>query len=307
MKVLRAAWQMFLSEPLLGIGSGRFAQVYHRDYDPDPVMLAGSLSTHNLYAQVLAEQGGLGLLSFGAIVAVVLVRAVRVQRWLGESRAAVLFLLVSLGAWLVYGLFQYTFLMRSMQAYFWIVLGLLASLTSDPALRDAARASDPAISGASRRSSGRVVSRRVLLVLLTVLGVAAGVRVHAALARPLRPGLSLGVYGPEPGGARWTRSRALGLVRVQGSVLRLPMAFPVPPALGVRQTVDVLVNGVPVRRVALEASGWTVVDIPFTEPAGATVRVELRAHHTVVPSALGWSGDTRRLGVLLGPASWAQS
>ena len=72
----------------------------------------GSLSSHNLYAQFLAEQGLFGLASFLALLGVTAGGAVRARGRLGEVRPVVLFLLVSLGAWLGYGLLQYTFLLR---------------------------------------------------------------------------------------------------------------------------------------------------------------------------------------------------
>jgi len=284
--VLAVAWRMFLDQPLLGIGSGRYADMFQFYSSRSDEFRWGSLSSHNLYTQFLAEQGGLGLLSFLAILGVTLLPVLRRQRQLREAGSVALFVPVSLGAWLVYGLFQYTFLMRSMQLYFWITLGLLAAATTAAA----APAWRP--------------SRRTVLVVGALVIAAAAVRGHAVLTRPLRPGFALGVYTREPGEVRWTRGAALLTLPVEGPVLRLTLAFPILPAAGRAQTVDIAIDDSPVRRVTLDSPAWRTIDVPVAQAPGSTIRLSLRTAYTVVPAALGLNPDRRRLGVLMGPIGW---
>ncbi len=145
-------------------------------------------STHNLYAQLLAQQGLFGLASFLLLLAVTVGPIIRARRRLDAAeRPAVLLLLVSLGAWLTYGFLYYTVLMRSMQLYFWITLGLLVSLTS-------------AVAPPAR------VPRRWLVTGSVVLAVLFGARAWAVATRPLQPGLAAGLhdeweYWADPSGA----------------------------------------------------------------------------------------------------------
>jgi hypothetical protein len=102
---------MFLDEPALGIGSRRFAGEFSR------------------YHPIRAGRRRSGVLSRAP-------RPRRVRRGAAcapttEERTVAFLLMVSLGIWLTYGLVQSTFLMRSMQTYFWITAGLLATLSRE--------------------------------------------------------------------------------------------------------------------------------------------------------------------------------
>ena len=283
-QALSAGWRMFQDHPVLGIGSGRFARVF-ADYDPDPSMQYGSLSAHNLYAQILAEQGLLGLLTFAALLAVTIAPLVGAGRNLGGDRAPVRLLLISLVSWLAYGLLQYTVLMRSMQVYFWITLGLLVSLAPDPAPATRPR-------------------RSWLWAALAVFLVLAGLRVTAALQTPLRPGLAVGAYALEPGNVRWTQGGAAFVLRVEGPRLRLPVACPLVPVLGRPQTVDVWVDDVPAGHAVLDTADWRLLEMPVSKPVGSVLVLRLRTGYTAIPASLGINADARRLGVLTQPVQW---
>jgi len=285
--VLGVAWRMFMDQPLLGVGSGRFAYFFE-SYSGDPSFHWGSLSTHNLYAQLLAEQGTLGLLSFLAILLVSLGPILLRQRNLSEVRPAVLFLLVSLGSWLTYGWLQYTFLMRSMQIYFWITLALLVSLSST--------AVNPVR-----------VPRRWIAALLAIVAVAGALRVQEITARPVPVGYSWGFHDWQRGEVRWTRGGAVLNLRVEGRALRLTLAGPDPQVTGRPQTVSVWLDGTPVQQMTLDTPGWTgwrTTEIPVNKPVGSTVLLQIRAGYSFVPASLGLNEDTRRLGVLMRPITW---
>jgi O-antigen ligase len=283
--VLAVAWRMFLDQPLLGVGSGRFARMFE-DYSWKSAgdFQWGSLSAHNLYAQFLAEQGALGLLSFLAVFATVIVPVLRRQSTLGEERPAVLFLLVSLGAWLVYGLLQYTFLLRAMQIYVWITLGLVAALGG--------------IGGRPRR-----VPRRLAVGVVVVLVLLVGLRVATAARRPA---VEAGLHALEGGEVRWTRGEAVLVLPVEGPVLRLLVSCPIREVAGHPQTVTFLLDGRSVQQLRLDTPAWRLVEARVEKPVGQTVRLGVRTGYTFVPAALGVNEDDRRLGVLLGPIKWGR-
>jgi hypothetical protein len=263
--------------------AGRYAGEFP-SYNPEPTFRVGSLSAHNLYAQFLAEQGLLGLGAFLALVAVTVVPILRARSRFRMEGPGVLFLLVSLGAWLTYGFLQYTFLMRSMQVYFWITLGLVAALAPHPLPRPR-------------------VPRRWVVAGVGVLLVLLGLRAHVALTRPLPAGLAVGVYAPE-GGARWTRSGAAFVVPVQGRVLRLSVSTPL-VTVGGPQTVDLSLDGVPVKRLTLDTPNGGVAEIPVDRPRGSQVVLRLRTSYTIVLAKRGLGQDQRPLGVQVWPIQWA--
>jgi O-antigen ligase len=284
MHLLGVAWRIFREEPLLGIGSGRFYDLF-RFYTTWPDLQFATWSMHYLYLQFLVEQGGLGLLGFSGLVAVVLTHAVRAV-WRRSAPPAAVFLLVSLTGWLVYGLFQYTFLMRAMQCYFWIALGLLAGLTYPP------------------RPPRRVPAGRWWLAAGVAALVLLGVRLHTLGQWPIVP--AWGLHRPE-GGFRWTQGGAWFALPVEGRTLRLTLAGPDPRWIGRPQDVRVRLDGVPVARLRLDQPGWRTVDIPVNQPAGTPVRVEIGVAYSFVPAALRLNADTRRLGVMLQPVQWLKS
>lgn len=287
--VLGVAWAMFRDEPLLGVGAGRFAHFFQY-YSPIDIQF-GSWSAHNLYAQFLAEQGALGLLSFLALVGVPLGRLLRHRRELGAERPAVLLLLVSLGTWLLYGGVQYTFLMRSMQVYVWITLGLLVSVTAAvvPPLR------------APRRAVAAGVA--VLLVLF-------GLRVHAVATHPFAPGYTSGVYDWEVWDgrdARWTRRAAFLTLSVQGRVLRFAVACPLLRVVERPQPVSILLDGRLVRELTLDTPAWRTVEIPVARPVGSPLFLQVRVGYTVVPVRLGVAESFLELGILITRPAWDAS
>jgi hypothetical protein len=282
--VLSVAWRMFIDEPMLGIGSGRFAGEFWRYHADVGVMQVGSLTTHNLYAQFLAEQGAIGLACWLAPVMLVVLGTVRRARQPTAERAVLFFLLTSLGVWLAYGWPQYTFLMRSMQGYFWITVGLMAALTS--------------------ATWGTWRWRPWLAVLAVVLTLGA-VRIHTALHRAVPIGYTWGVHLGDVASPRWTRGGAVFNLPAEGDVLVLNFAFPVAQITSRPQRVTVLVDGVEFRRLGFRSpSDWEVVEVPIDKPRGAPVLVQIRVAYAFVPADLGLNADTRRLGVLMKTPSW---
>jgi O-antigen ligase len=286
--VLEVTWTMFRDQPLFGVGSGRFAHLF-RFYSPEPGLQFGSWSAHNLYAQLLAEQGLFGLASFLALVLMTAGAALRRASQSTERRPETLVLLVSLGSWLAYGMFHDMLLLRSMQIYFWILLGVLVSLAPDSILRVGWR-------------------RPLVLTAGALLVIAAAVRAHGASRRPLPVDYAwgfheAGVQIPADRGAnaRWTRRVAFMHLRVQDRVLRLSMLSPIP------QRVSIGVDDSPPLRLVLGDSRWETVDIPVQKAPGSTVLVQIHVGLTFVPAARGFNRDARRLGVLVESPRWVDA
>lgn len=133
--VTRAAWEMFLDHPVLGVGAGNYTVHYDRyadrvgsaarEYD-DP---SEAHYPHNLYLEIGAETGLPGLLVFGAAICVAFVYLHRARRWALErddSSTAVLAHGVALG--LVGYLISSLFLHGQFQRYLWLLLALAAAL-----------------------------------------------------------------------------------------------------------------------------------------------------------------------------------
>jgi hypothetical protein len=184
----------------------------------------------------------------------------------------------------VYGLFQFTFLMRAMELYLWITLGLLVALV-----------------GPAR--AGWRPGRGLLAAVLAILVGAGAARVHASAVRPVQPGLVLGLHAPEPNGLRWTRGGVVMNLAVGGRRLQLDVACPIPQVAARPQQVTVWLDGVLVRRITIGDQAWKTIDLPIDGPLGRHVLLQLRTGYTFVPAALGFD-DPRRLGILTRPIRW---
>lgn len=129
--VTRVAWRMFLEHPLLGVGAGnydvRFEEIAEsvgssaRLYD-EP----GSRDLpHSLYLEIAAETGVIGLLLFGGIGLVSLLRLYRSsRRSLAAGDVQVGFVQIALLLGLCGYLVAALFLHGEFQRYLWIILGL---------------------------------------------------------------------------------------------------------------------------------------------------------------------------------------
>ena len=132
-----AAWTMFLDHPGLGVGAGNYTAHFDeyagevgsaaREYE-DP---AETHYPHNLYLEIAAETGLLGLAVFGAAVAVSLVSLRRARAAFlaaGDGRTAALArgFETALVGYLVSGVFLHGHFSR----YLWLLLGFVAALTA---------------------------------------------------------------------------------------------------------------------------------------------------------------------------------
>lgn len=158
----KTAWEMFVRNPVVGVGAGNYTARFSeyaehlgsvaRDYT-DP---GAARFPHNLYLEVAAETGLLGLAVFTALLAgafLTLERARLQFRGRGDIRMAgfARSLQIGLAGYLVSGLFLH----GHFQRYLWLQLGLAAALNAIAARQYAGAA--PATVDPRRRQAPAVV------------------------------------------------------------------------------------------------------------------------------------------------------
>jgi putative inorganic carbon (hco3(-)) transporter len=121
-----AAYHVFRDHPVLGVGPGQFFSRYSEAYGNalNLRFLDERRRAHNLYLEIAADTGALGLAVFLAIVGVTMVQLWRLaslwRRRRPELAAIADAFLLALVAYLATG----TFLQLSYQRYFWFLLAL---------------------------------------------------------------------------------------------------------------------------------------------------------------------------------------
>jgi putative inorganic carbon (hco3(-)) transporter len=121
-----AAFHVFRDHPLLGVGPGQFFNRYSAEYGNalDLRFLKQNRRAHNLYLEIAADTGALGLAAFLALVGVTLVQLRRLGqfwRWANPELASLAdALLVALIAYMA----SAVFLQLAYQRYFWFLLAL---------------------------------------------------------------------------------------------------------------------------------------------------------------------------------------
>ncbi|MDQ3569400.1 MAG: O-antigen ligase family protein [Actinomycetota bacterium] len=130
----RTAGTIWADQPVLGAGLGSFPSAYARTRLAGKQFLPSTAlqsppHAHNLFLQLLAEQGVAGLVALLAVLAASLHWILRMrrarERWIRLTSNA---LLASLAAFLVHNLFDLTLLERT-AVYFWALLGLVSAVT----------------------------------------------------------------------------------------------------------------------------------------------------------------------------------
>lgn len=289
----RVALAMFSDQPLLGVGTGRFAFFFSQYSSLAPREFGPFWGTaHSLYLQILAEQGIVGLLALGLWIGALLRDGLR---GLGREPSPASLLLaagvISLGGWLAYGVFQHTLYIWGLFFYFWLLAAFITSLGAGP-LAGAA--------GAPRRP--------LTIALVLCLVVAGGWRVGAVAARPGAIGYEAGFFRWERQAdqtpARWTARRAALVLPAAGSTLVLTVSAPLPGIARRPQLLRVWLDAGPPVAVAVPGPEWVQLRLPVDRPPGHPLRVRLETAYTVNPKQVGVSADDRTLGVLTKPLRW---
>jgi putative inorganic carbon (HCO3(-)) transporter len=126
-----AAWSVFVDHPLVGVGPGQYAPVYSTEYMSNPDIAYKVIDrprrAHNLYFELAAETGILGIVTFLSLVGLIQVRLWRAWRKLRGDRddlaGLALGFFVAISGYLV----SAVFLHLSYQRYYWLLLGLAAA------------------------------------------------------------------------------------------------------------------------------------------------------------------------------------
>ncbi|WP_375744410.1 O-antigen ligase family protein [Corallococcus interemptor] len=130
--LFRAALNMLQHSPLFGVGLGNFFQDLGGFY---PHGISGRVAheqAHNMFLQVFAELGPLGLVAFALPLGLLLVRAARAPDLSPLGQA----LVVGILAALVHSLTDYTLWISSLALFFWMYVGALAVMLDAPGERE---------------------------------------------------------------------------------------------------------------------------------------------------------------------------
>lgn len=121
-----AAIVVFLEHPVLGVGPGQFAKFYSQRYGNEigTKRLHSNRRAHNLYLEIAADMGIVGLTAFMMIPLFIVHRLWQMRRRLRKIRPD----LAHLATAILLGLFGYfgtaVFLQLSYQRYYWFILAL---------------------------------------------------------------------------------------------------------------------------------------------------------------------------------------
>jgi O-antigen ligase len=123
-----AAWTMFQSSPAYGVGFGTFPFIYDRYLPPVPEISTG-LEAHNVYVELLAETGLLGLLTFFFLIGRAIREASRSLRsadWM--ARALAFGMASGILAVLLESFFDHNLLWAGqIGSLFWLLLGMVGA------------------------------------------------------------------------------------------------------------------------------------------------------------------------------------
>ena len=131
--IWRTALNVWESHPVIGVGLGGFPQAYAEARLPGKVFLPSTVfqpppHAHDVFLQLLAEQGILGFIAFVAILVAAVRTTLRLRRSRdGPTRLLGSGLLAALIAFLVHNLFDVTFEDPQTGLYVFVLLGLIAA------------------------------------------------------------------------------------------------------------------------------------------------------------------------------------
>lgn len=140
----RAALTIWSEHPVLGVGPGGFAAAYAEARVPggknflQATIFEPPPHAHNLFLNLLAEEGVVGLAAFAAVLGLSTRQALRLRRsqdpWVSAMASG---LLASIAVLVVHNLFDVT-LLEGTSIYFWALLGVLSALSAIDARQRAA-------------------------------------------------------------------------------------------------------------------------------------------------------------------------
>jgi O-antigen ligase len=121
-----AAFTVFLEHPIAGVGPGHFSTYYARKYGNEVGVkyLRSNRRAHNLYIEMIANLGLIGITSFMAIALFMIYRLWQARRRFLATRPELAQLAVALILSICAYLGSAMFLHLSFQRYYWFTLAL---------------------------------------------------------------------------------------------------------------------------------------------------------------------------------------
>jgi O-antigen ligase len=124
---INTAISMFIKNPLSGVGWGNFGSLY-TVFKTTPGL--NSLYAHNIFFQILAESGLLGMLSFVLFI-ISYLRQIKPKDYTDE-KALYFPILISLFAFLCFNLFDYGFYIPALTVLFFFLIGTTVNMSISP-------------------------------------------------------------------------------------------------------------------------------------------------------------------------------
>ncbi len=130
---MKAAGLLFLEHPILGAGPG----LAPYSYEENASVVGGKVRSygrrsHNLFLQLAAETGLVGLLAFGAVIALSLRELDRARRRFASTDRGLWGVVCGLELAIVISLTTSLFLHAAYIRYFWMLIGLAAAASAVP-------------------------------------------------------------------------------------------------------------------------------------------------------------------------------
>lgn len=287
----QVAGRMFADNPLLGVGTGRYTYRFYDFYDAGEKLPSGLYITlfnaeaHSLYFQILAEQGAIGILTWGLFLVMLFHGGWRFLCMDGPDpwrKRAVLTVMLSMLIWAGFAIFNNLFYVRAFGIYFWAAAGIMAALAY-PALGN--MAPYPPL-------------RRAMQWALALAFI---VQIVMAAVKPIPHYFATGFHGWESLGAgekaRWTtRKAAMKIDDFQGERLRLKVSAPLPGMSHPQKTVFWF--GDETKEVELGGE-WAVVDFAPGNRGAPEGMLWIRSEYMVNPKSAGFGEDGRDLGIYM--------
>ena len=294
--LLKVSWQMFVNNPLLGIGIGKYHYFFPQYCELAEIpwrKLAYIRSTaHNVYLHLLSEQGIIGLGCFILLIGKIFRDAFRKLRDMTKKqKSAGIAITVSLCGWLTFGLSQNMFYLRSMQIFFWIMLSFLAVI-----LR-------------SYTQQPRISKKTLIITIVCILSLFS-YRVFTVTKYPFPHKYYVGFHNwevqPDGTKAHWIGKRAAMRIPVEGKELTLKCKATFPDMNLKPQKVYISTGEGYSKEVVLSSKDCVQIKIPSEKQAGKFIWVKFKTDYVIIPVKEGWSKDPRMLGAMIYDANWEE-
>ena len=253
--------RMFASEPIFGVGVGRYFE-RSSEFMPDEIRaLYGAENAHNYFAQTFAELGVIGGAMFAWLIVAGLLAGWRRAAAPARDATALALFAGSVG-YLVTCLTGHPFLVAEAAFPFWGVFGVLAAAGIE-------------VPSSPARSRSRIVVTAVLLLLAVSLARATVAYATVASVPGERGFDSEGVMD-DGTRYRWMGPEVVTYMPAGPGFVRMVLRAPEQP-LSRPMVAEIAISGRVVDRRELTPDRWETIEIPVRERAfGSFRRVDVR-------------------------------